>query len=208
MLVFGEDINDGRSIKALVEALRPGAPAPSVRRNPPVYMKGAEPSTIRRNASQIAKVVVAEAVKGPVRAVFVHQDCDAVEPAHLALAKTIEDALAAEGIEGCCAVTPAWETEAWWFLWPDAVAAVKAKWEKPDAYLGKDVGRVRDAKEKLKAAVRPAGLKKKERASFPDYVESDSPKIAEQVKAMGLIDQPGAKSASFDVFRKRVEELL
>jgi len=63
---------------------------------------------------------------------------------------------------------------------------------------------VRDAKEKLTRAVRPAGLKKKERASFPDYVESDSPKIAEKVKSMGLIDQPEARSASFDAFRRRV----
>lgn len=177
-----------------------------MRRTPVVYIKDADPEKIKRNAAEIAAAVDAERVKGAIAGVFVHQDCDAIEPAHEKLAAVIEDALAGVGVVSARAVTPAWELEAWWFLWPEAVAAVCRQWRAPDQYAGRDVGRLRDAKEALKRAVRPAGLKRSER--FREYTEGDSPAIAAKVRELGLIDAPQARSASFDAFRRKVEETL
>jgi hypothetical protein len=206
VLIFGEDGHDGEAIRELIQAIKPGGPTPTVRRSPVVYIKGADPRKVRQNASEIAAAVDAERARGPIAAVFVHQDCDAYEPAHESVADGIEAALAAAGVAAGHAVTPAWEMEAWWLLWPDAVAAVCQRWRAPTQYANRDLGRVPHAKEALKAAIKPADLKKGER--FREYSEADSPLIAAKVRALGVIDAPQARSASFDAFRRKVERAL
>lgn len=205
VLIFGEDRHDGDAIRELIKAISPSLPVPTVLREPVVYIKGADPAKIKKNADKIAGAVDAEREKGPIKAIFVHQDCDACEPAHVPLARTIEGALAVAGVENGHAVTPAWELETWWLLWPKAVKAVSAQWRAPDQYSGKDLGRIRDAKEVLKRAIRPAGLKKDQK--FHEYTESDSPLIAAKVRELGLIDAPTAQSASFEAFRAVVKAL-
>ena len=101
------------------------------------------------------------------------------------------------------AVVPAWEMETWWFLFPSAVAALHRSWRAPDQYLGKDVGKIRDAKERLRQCVRPAGARS---TTFRSYVESDSVLIAKKIVELGLLAPPWkAKSASWLVFLEKVE---
>ena len=88
--------------------------------------------------------------------------------------------------------------EAWLFLWPDAAVAVNGKWKRP-ARTGQRVGRLIDAKEAFRRALRPSGGKRTR-----DYEESDSPKIAAQVRTLGLVGTLDAKSESYERFRDAV----
>ena len=133
--------------------------------------------------------------------ILAHEDCDDFEPNDEAIAAKIEAALSHLGVE-VHAVVPAWELEAWWFLWPDAVARVHSTWRKPSVRVGQRVGLIRNAKQELTRAVRP----KTNARTARSYCESDSVRIARQVRAMGIADSPRGKSASYDRFRLRLAQ--
>lgn len=203
VLVFGEDENDRESIKILIEALAPAlAGRVQTRRHPLVLIKGARPEEVPERAQRIAEAVDAERVRAEVSGIFAHQDCDDVEPAHEKVAEQIESALRAAGCDAH-AVAPAWEMEAWWFLWPNAVKAANPSWRSPNDYVGKNVGMIPNAKEELKRCVVPSDVKRGQRG-FRGYRESDAPRIAAEVSKLGLADAPQAISGSYERFRRSV----
>ncbi|GAB4196368.1 MAG: hypothetical protein OHK0013_03530 [Sandaracinaceae bacterium] len=187
VLVFGESENDTGAIKRLTRALRPDLDADvEVRRTPLVLIKGALPERAAENADEIANVAKSAAKIRPVLAVLAHQDCDAVEPAHEEAAELIENGLRNAGCPGVpIAVTPAWETETWWMVFPEAVGAVVQGWREPDDWIGKDVGKVEKSKEKLASAVQPRP-KRKDKAPRA-YRESDSIAIADNIATSGSL---------------------
>lgn len=194
ILVFGEDDNDRRVLEHLVRALRADAPRVERRHKPLVLVRDREAARARKNAADIAAEVRRSGVRHDVKLVIAHQDCDAVEPAHVDLGRTISDQLAGLAVPVVPA-TPAWEMEAWFFLWPDAVVAVNHRWRRP-AMSGRAVGLIRDAKEAFRRALRPRAGGSPPR----DYEESDAPKIAQKVRELGLVDAPDAVSDSFTAF--------
>ena len=199
VLVFGEDDHDRECIKILLEGLRPDlARRVKKLRQPLVLIKNAKPSDVPDRAQTIAGVVDAEREAGPVACVFAHEDCDEVEPAHEAVARKIEEALKVAGCEAH-AVAPAWEMEAWWFLWPEAVKAANPSWRAPDDHVGKNVGMLVNAKEELARRVVPPKTKPG-RGGFIGYRESDAPRIAAKVVELGLLHQTRATSRSYDRF--------
>jgi hypothetical protein len=183
--VFGESEHDRHAIKRLVEGLRPDlAGLVEERRQPLVLIKNALAKTARSNADKIAGVARTEARARNVVAVLAHEDCDAIEPAHVQVAKKLEAELTRAGCPHPLAVAPAWETETWWLVFPEAVGKVVQGWREPDDWLGTDVGRVENAKEKLARAVRPRPAR---RSSPRDYREHDSIAIAQHIVADGLL---------------------
>lgn len=199
MLVFGEDDHDRECIKILLEGLRPDlARRVQKRRQPLVLIKDARPEDVPDRAQRIAAVIEAEQEKGRVACVFAHEDCDQVEPLHELVGKKIEDALRATGLDAH-AVVPAWEMEAWWFLWPEAVKAAYPSWRVPDDHVGRNVGMIRDAKEELAKRVVPPGIRAG-RGGFIGYRESDAVRISEKVVELGLLHRKRAVSASYDRF--------
>jgi hypothetical protein len=185
VLVFGESEHDRRAIKLLVEGLRPDlAGLVEERRQPLVLIKNALPEKARSNAEKIASIAKAEARTKNVVAVLAHEDCDAIEPEHVRIAEKLENELSNAGCPNPAAVTPAWETEAWWLVFPEAVGKLVQGWREPVDWLGKDVGRVEHAKEKLARAVQPrASRNSRPRA----YHERDSVEIARNIVADGLL---------------------
>jgi hypothetical protein len=203
IVVFGESENDRRAIEELVKSLCPGVSV--VRLRPPLGMiKNSSAAKLPRTVEQVAKVVKAEEARRAVACVFAHEDADATEPAHEAMAERIEAALRGAGIDADVhAVVPAWEIEAWWFMWPDVVANCNVKWRQPKSTP--QPGLITDAKEVLSRAVRPPGLPVRERRTFPNYRESDSIRIAEAIRAASRADEPKpGTSASYDRFRASV----
>lgn len=217
VLVFGESEHDRRAIKRLVEGLRPDLSGlVEERREPLVLIKGALPEKARSNAEKIAGVARIAARTRRVIAVLAHEDCDAIEPEHVRVAEKLERELTDAGCPSPIAVAPAWETETWWLIFPEAVGKVVQGWREPDDWLGKDVGRVEHAKEKLAKAVQP----RPPRRSPPRaYHERDSIAIAQNIIADGLLrsfeggrrgtPHPSGstrhtRSASFEQFRRRV----
>lgn len=201
VLILGESPNDSEAIRELLLALRPDLPTAATRRRPLVLIKDREKARARANAVAIAALVRAEKTRNKVAKVFAHQDCDALEPSHLELGERIEKTLKEAGVDAI-AVTPAWELEAWWFLWPDAAVAHCPSWRRPKAPREK-VGLITNAKEVFRRALRPAGREPRVR----DYVESDGPGIAAKVRSLGLIGRRAANSDSFEVFAAKVRAL-
>jgi hypothetical protein len=218
VLVFGENEHDTKAIRQLVEGLRPdlvGTIEP--RRQPLVLIKNATQEKARDNARRIAEVARQEMAARTVLAVLAHEDCDSVEPAHVAAAARIEAELENARCPGSViAVAPAWEIEAWWMVFPEAVGKIVKGWRDPDDWIGADVGRVRDAKERLARAVQP---RPKPQSPPRDYEERDSIEIASNVVKDGLLPSFAdgrrashavhgtprlTRSASFEAFRSKI----
>jgi hypothetical protein len=195
-LIFGEDKNDADALARLTEALWPGAPRFKYMRKPLVLIRNRQEAEDRKqNAAGIADAVRAESVLHDVAVVIAHRDCDAVEPAHELQAQAIRSELEAAGVRNVIPAAPAWETEAWWFLWPDAVAAVHSKWTR--LRRTGNHGMIKDAAEELARDLRNKSTRR-------EYEKSDAGKIANNVRVLGLIDRCKGTSASFAAFRHRV----
>lgn len=197
VLVFGEDDNDRETLRQLAVAIRPDTPKLEKRRKPLVLMRDREAAARKKNADGIAAQVKRDQKRFDVRGLIAHQDCDAIEPAHEALAQSIRSQLSVLDVP-IVAATPAWEMETWLYLWPDAAPAHVVGWRRP-ARTGANVGKLTDAKERYRRDVRP--LDKRVR----DYVESDAPHIVKKAQALQLINKLDAKSESYIAFR---DELL
>jgi hypothetical protein len=196
VLIFGEDANDTKVIAELLVALFPeleGKTKPL--RKPPILIKDAASRDVPDRVDVIIGLIDAEMTTADVICVFAHEDCDAVEPAHLALADKIESAFSSCG-RHVHAVTPAWEMEAWLLLWPAAFSKYRPRWAPIDKYKGRDVGKIGNAKQELTHALRPSG----KGHTVPDYRESDAPEIARIVRESGWARSPAGRSDSYRRF--------
>jgi len=201
ILVFGENQNDTDAIKQFILALAPDADVRvDAMRRPPVNLRDAPQQSIPDRVSIIGKLIDAAEVDADVIAVFAHEDCDAVEPSHLVLADRIEAAFHSRGYPFVWAATPAWETEAWLMLWPEAFEKHVPSW-RPLNTSGRSVGLIENAKEFVARSVElPHGHGR-------GYRESDAPKLAEIVRHEGWIRTPAARSDSFNEFARKVDAL-
>ena len=112
VLVFGESDNDCKAIKELAEGLRPALSGHvQIRRRPLVLVKGVTPDELEKRVRDLSRQVNAERVRFDVRGVLIHEDCDAVEPAHVELAKRYADRFR-DADYRVHPVLPAWELEA------------------------------------------------------------------------------------------------
>lgn len=204
VLVLGEDANDTRAIRILIEGWCPEYVG-RVRslRQPPVLIRDAKPADLSDRADRIRAAVNAVATDRPVSHVVAHEDCDNVEPAHCELIAKIETTLRRLGVPVIPAA-PAWELETWLFLWPDAAPLYRQSWRAPADYVGRDLGQIEQAKEVYRRAVRPRDPDVRTR----EYRESDAPEIMTVVVDRDLLSSPRGRSASFDAFRDKVTTAL
>lgn len=206
-LVFGEDDNDRSAIIELIRAIAPGTTIRFEKRaKPPVLLRRTETPATRRSAlDAMLKLIRAARVADDVVAIIAHRDCDDVEPAHNVVISEIKKELTAAGVQHAVVAAPAFEMEAWWLLFPEAVNATCGCWTK----LGpptRHVGMIHNAKEHLTRALRPksAALQK----SCPEYCESDSIDIASNIRSMNLISRVTAMNCgSLFTFKKDIEAL-
>lgn len=200
VLIFGESSYD---CMAVAEIVRPFISAEIIlkpQKTPQVFMSKevARGKTIS-NAERIARVVAAQAVKDRIKAVVVHKDCDACEPAHKPLAVTIRQYMKSVGIVRCAPAVAAWETESWLMLFPEALAAYRPCWKK--LRLGKrKVGQIENSKEFLIRQLR-SDLRK-----CRDYRESDAPGIGRKAREMNLIESSRVGTA--ESLKEFIDDLL
>lgn len=195
VLVVGEsgqsnDLYDAQAIKHLILAHQPTWEVKALKR-PAVLAKGEE-KALAKAASRVADLYRQASAHAHIHGVFNHADTDAVEPSHVPAAEVIEASLASAGCPGFAAVC-AWELEAWFFLWPEAIEATRQAWKVPKTLRGRDVGQLADPK----AMMRNDVLKG---ASKPQlsYQEKHAPEVAQQI-ALRIHDREG-KSLSYDRF--------
>jgi hypothetical protein len=189
VLVFGESINDSASIAELIVAANP-ALSGLVRALPrPVSLtRQAKDAPVKRWTEDVGRIVRGtEAAGTSVRAVVVHRDGDGPDPAG-----TVEKTLASQlaHLSGQPAV-PVQAMEAWWFLFPDAVEAVR-----PRAWQGRLPRRPRDVETIHQPKVELQRLTRWGKAA--EYAEADSRVIAKYIR-LHSPPQYGS-SASFQRF--------
>lgn len=201
ILAFGESENDTRSLKHLVAAIRPELPTVETRKYPLILSRYAGRNKRLSSMEKIAKMIAAQRVTHEIISVIAHRDCDAVEPAHENSRDALLEDMRAHALPQPVAATPAFEIEAWWFLWPDALSATRPCWNKLEARP--DVGLIMNAKNELCRSLKP----KTKGDRCPDYTESDSVKIAEKIKSLDLMSKRSGRSRSFDAFVKQINEL-
>lgn len=193
VLIFGENENDTRTVAHLLRGLRPdGRWNVEARKRPPILIKDADVHDLPSRVDRIVAVIKAEEVTSDVIAVFAHEDCDAVEPAHLALESKILSAFAQSGYH-VEAATPAWETEAWLMQWPDAFSIAVPSWTSLSIYQGRRVGLINNAKEELSRRLQS-------RPGSRNYRESDAPLLAAIIEREGWTRAPQAISESYSSF--------
>jgi hypothetical protein len=202
ILVFGENDNDNYAIKCLVEALRPGLAKVEVRRRPIILSQQARQTKREDVCREIARLVAAQSVIDEVVSVIAHRDCDNVEPAHEACRNELLNDMRACDLPNPVAATPAFEIEAWWYLWPEALAKTRPCWNSVTRE-GK-VGEIVNAKERLRRDLRPSNSSHR----CPDYTESDSRKIAEHVNELEIARKNLKGSDSFRDFVRQVDEIV
>jgi hypothetical protein len=199
-LVFGESRNDTAALAELALAIRSDFSTPKCIQKPLILSKDAVARKRATMCEQISKIVAAATVTHDVKVVIAHRDCDKIEPAHLVDSAELKRDMIAHGIKSVVVATPAFELEAWWYQWPDAVAKTRSCWAKLKP-RGINIGSIANVKEKLKSDLRVIAP-----SSCPDYSESDSIAIAGWVRKMGIVNCPVVKSESFEVFKKELLE--
>lgn len=202
IVIFGEDTNDREALKELVQALYPQRTRIKPLRKPLVLVRDRDLSAVRGTSDRVSAALAAVSGGERIALVVVHQDCDACEPSHQMLSEKIETGLSSCGAP-VIAAAPAWEIEAWWYLWPDAVATVSPKWRRLKR-TGTQIGMLRNIKEVLRRELRPSDRSIRVR----DYVESDSIAIARAVRELNLVDTRNAQSRSFDTFAMKIRAVL
>lgn len=95
-------------------------------------------------------------------------------------------------------VVPVVMMESWWFLFPDAVEALKQAWRGLIPRHPQNVEYINAPKRELQRNTR--GSKPQHQ-----YAESDSPAIAAKVRELGLV--PNGTSPSYDRFVARVKTI-
>jgi hypothetical protein len=186
VLVFGESRNDSDAVAELVLAANPRL-AGRVRAlpRPTSLTRSAGAHPVRRWVSEIARAVRAhEAAKGPVAAVLVHRDADGPDPD-----ETVAAALRGQLVSvGGHPVVPVHAIEAWWFLFPDAVEAVRpVTWRGCMPRRHRDVERIDRPKDDLMNRTGARG--------GTGYTEADSPAIARKIREQARM--PQGSSASY-----------
>ena len=176
------------------------------RRKPLVLVKGVTPEELRARVRDLAKAVAAEGVRLTVEGLFVHEDCDAPEPAHKKVSSRIRVGLAKVGVP-VHPVTPAFELEAWFLLWPSMLPKVRRSWRSPQNLRGTHVGLLRNAKERLVRELLPLDLPRSQRARFRTYRESDAPLIANVLRRAAVLRAPEARSDSYSLFVEMVDAI-
>lgn len=206
VLIFGESPNDAKALRHIVPALLPSDKAVDCRpiREPGTMSRSADPKKRKAVAKAIAIKAAHEAKKRKV-AVVAHEDTDAVEDAHVEQARQIISELTQYGIALPVAAVAAWEIEAWWLLFPEALANCRPCWAKIN--IGnRAVGQIENAKEFLESSLRP---KEKAKGKCPGYSESDSERIAEIILQMRLCDDGRlSRSRSLTAFRESLSQAL
>lgn len=177
ILVFGENLNDSQSIRELLLAANADLDERRVKALPkPMSLtREAKPDAVRKWVEQLDKAVRGHRASGPVSAVVVHRDADGPDSNGVS-----SEALGLQisSIDGL-PVVPVQTMEAWWFLFPDAVEAVRpAAWRGRMPRSKRDVELIPQPKAELRRATRSR--------RGPEYAEADAPVIASHVRRLGL----------------------
>lgn len=191
IVLAGEASNDRKVLRALLEAVCPGAQGRIVEINDIVRLRDAGDSALVERAAKLAGSIRARAEReqAKVACVFVHEDFDAINSSQRdIIRKRVQIALRLN-FPRTFYILAAWEVEAWLLMFPDAVSAVNSSWVVPRRYRGTDTGLIADPK---RAMMQEVGKARNSR-----YRESDAPKVIDKVVELNLVNSPSGFNLSY-----------
>lgn len=200
MVLAGEDRNDRRSLRVLLESLCPQMCGRIVEITDDVRLRKASGATLTRRVDTLARKVRAKATqeKAEVACVFVHEDFDEMDGEEYPKVRTRVERELRSRLDTAHYALAVAETEAWMLLFPSALEQFVTSWELPDSHRGKDTGRMADPKKVLMTVV---GRKAKRR-----YREADAPEIFRRIVQGDHIGTPEGSNRSWDRFRADAEQ--
>lgn len=199
VVLAGEDRNDRRCLRILLEAYCQDMRGRLVEINEPVRLHKVPAERLQRRVSELARLVRARAVgeDAELACVFVHEDLDGTDGDDYPLIqRRVQEALCAE-LGSAHYVLAVEEIEAWLLLFPDALSAFVGSWKVPARYRGKDTGRLADPKGILMREVSRSGRR---------YRESDAPAVLEKAVAAEIHKAPAGSNRSWAQLAADAEE--
>lgn len=197
-MLAGEDRNDRRCLRIVLEAICPDMRGRLVEVDDTVRLRHATGANLHRRVESLARKVRARALRedADVACVFVHEDMDSVEGAAAQQAHDrVQQAL--ESVFGTAHyVLAVAEIESWLLRFPEALSDLVSGWKVPARYLDKDTDRLADPKRILMREIARSSRR---------YRESDAPRILERAVALGCLHKPTGQSRSWDRFQSAIE---
>ncbi|WP_246264275.1 hypothetical protein [Acrocarpospora pleiomorpha] len=190
VVLVGEDSNDRRCLRTLLEEHCPDMRGRLVEINPSMKFWAAGNERLDERVDRLRKLVNARAARegAEVACVFVHEDLDRADSSEYPVLRERVEKAMNKALGSAHYVLAVWETEAWLLLFPDALAAFVANWQLPARYRGRDTGRLSDPKRILMNEVSRSGRR---------YRESDAPEIFEKAREMRLLAHPVGSNRSW-----------
>lgn len=199
VVLAGEDRNDRRSLRILLEDFCPGMRGRIVEISDSVRLRSATGDNLNSRVTTLANKVRARAWRegAGVSCVFVHEDLDAVDgheydETHARVHKALLGRFPAAHY-----VLSVWEIEAWVLLFPDAVRGLVRSWSVPSRYRGRDTGGLADPKRILK---QECGQRNRQ------YRESDAPEIFAKAVELRCLENPAGGNRSWTRLRADADE--
>lgn len=199
IVLAGEDSNDRRSMRILLEEFCPQMSGRLVETNATVRLRGASPSTLAERVNSLKGKVEARAEreKADLACVFVHEDLDATDGPRYAADRTRVQKALSRAFGTAHYVLAVEEIEAWLLLFPDALTRLVSSWKVPAKYHNRDTGTLTDPKGLMKRVVS---------GSVRRYRESDAPDVFATAVALGCLDRPVGTNRSWDQLRTDANE--
>lgn len=199
VVLAGEDRNDRRSLRLLLEAHCPDMSGRIVEINDPVRLRQASGANLADRAAKLARLARARAKRenADLACVFVHEDLDTTDGDGYVQTRTrVQKVLEAE-LGNAHYVLAVWELEAWLLLFPDVLAGFVSSWRVPAKYMNRDTGRLADPKRIMMREVTKASRR---------YRESDAPDVFAKVIELGRHGDPVGTNRSWTRFRADIDE--
>lgn len=194
VVLAGEDANDRRSLRVLLEAFCPNMRGRIVEINDPVRLREASQENLSARVNKLARLARARATRegADLACVFVHEDLDRVDGAEYDAARHRVHAALAKEFGTAHYVLSVWEMEAWLLLFPDALTGVVKSWKVPAQLRNRDTGTLSDPKKILMQKVSSANRR---------YRESDAPDVLAHAVSSGCADRPVGTNRSWQQLR-------
>lgn len=200
VVLAGEDRNDRKSLRVVLEKWCPAMNGRLVEIIDPVRLHGAKShgeltSRVKTLASRARARAKLE--RADLACVFVHEDFDRPDGDEYVATRTrVQRALDAELANAHYVLSVA-EVEAWLLLFPDALTKLVSGWTVPKQYRNRDTGTFDDPKKLLKQNVSTAARR---------YRESDAPDVLAKAVEQNLLDQPVGSNRSWAQLRADASE--
>lgn len=199
IVLAGEDSNDRRCLRILLENFCPEMRGRLVEINEPVRLRAATGTRLVERANKIARLARARAAreKAELACIFVHEDLDATDgEEYLATRERVQQALTREVLSAHYTLA-VWETESWLFLFPQSLQAFVSTWKLPSRHQGRDTGKINDPK---KVLMNEMGNHSRR------YKEADAPGVLEKAAELGHLVQPSGTNRSWTTLRADIEQ--